>query len=159
MEEWIARHGKRLYALCIRLCGSTYEADDLYQETWLRVYSKRGQYDPLQPFEPWLTAVCVNAYRDLRRRERFSRLMAPFSDTEEKERVLTSVPDNTPAVENAELWEAVRSLPETYRTVIVLHYYSGYDVREMARILTVPEGTVKYRLHRARELLKGGLTP
>ena len=61
--------------------------------------------------------------------------------------------------EDVELWEAVRRLPEKYRTAIILHYFRGYDVRELSFILKIPEGTVKYRLHKARELLKGELSP
>ena len=53
----------------------------------------------------------------------------------------------------------MRRLPEKYRTVIILHYFRGYDVKELSAILKIPEGTVKYRLHRARELLKGELSP
>ena len=159
LEELIAKHGRRLYGLCIKLCGNAYEADDLYQEIWLRVHCKLDKYDPSQSFEHWLTAICVNAYRDMLRRERFSGLFIKFSTNEEKDSVLASVAAEDPTAENAELWEAVRRLPEKYSTVILLHYYCGYDVRELSRILKAPEGTVKYRLHKARELLKGGLTP
>ena len=158
LEELIAQHGRRLYGLCIKLCGSAYDADDLYQETWLRVHCKLNKYDPSQSFEHWLTAVCVNAYRDMLRRERLAGLLMAFSTNEEKDSVLTSGAAEDSTAENAELWEAVRRLPEKYSTVIVLHYYRGYDVSELSRILKVPEGTVKYRLHKARELLKGGLT-
>ena len=157
LDQWIAQHGKRLYGLCVKLCGSEYDADDLYQETWLKVYCHADKYDESQPFEHWLTAVCVNCYRDMLRKNKFAGLLMKFSTNEEQDRVIASVADGQKPEENAELWEAVRRLPEKYGTVIILHYFRGYDVKELSQILKVPEGTVKYRLHKARELLKGGL--
>lgn len=157
-EEYITQYGKRLYGLCVRLCGSTSDADDLYQETWLRVCMNFGRYDSGQPFEPWLTAVCVNCFRDRLRRNRFQRLLVSFDDDQERDAVINSVIYDDGSQENAELWEAVGKLPEKYRVMIILHYYRDYDVKQLSRILKIPEGTVKYRLHRARELLKGELS-
>ena len=158
-NELIALHGRRLYGLCIKLCGNPYDADDLYQDTWLRVHCKLEKVDDAQPFEHWLTAVCVNCYRDSLRRSRFERLIAAFGDNDARDSALHSVAAEDHSQENAELWEAVGRLPEKYRTAIILHYYRGYDVKELSFILKIPEGTVKYRLHRARELLKGELLP
>ncbi len=158
LDKLIAQHGKRLYGLCIKLCGSQYEADDLYQETWLKIYCNLDKYNESQPFEHWLTAICINCYRDMLRRNKFTELFVKFSTNEDKDRVIQSIPAEDADAEKAELLEAVRRLPEKYCTVIILHYFGGYDVKELSVILKVPEGTVKYRLHRARELLKGGLT-
>ncbi len=159
LDDKISQYGSRLYGLCIKLCGGKFDADDLYQETWLRVCGSFDRYDPSQSFEPWLTAVCVNAYRDSLRRRKFERLIAAFDDDETRDHAMNSVAAEDHAEENAELWEAVRRLPEKYRTVVILHYFRGYDVKELAFILKAPEGTVKYRLHKARELLKGELSP
>lgn len=158
LDKLIAQYGKRLYGLCIKLCGSKYEADDLYQETWLKVHCNLDKYDESQSFEHWLTAICVNCYRDTLRKNRFAELFAKFSTNEDKDKAIESVPAEDTDAEKAELWEAVRRLPEKYCTVIILHYFGGYDIKELSVILKTPEGTVKYRLHRARELLKGGLT-
>ena len=158
LDEKIAQYGKRLFGLCVKLCGNQYDAEDLYQESWLRVCAKSDKYDSSQPFEPWLTAVCVNAYRDSLRRKKFERLIAVFDDEDSRDKAINAVTAEDHSEENAELWEAVRRLPEKYRTVIILHYFRGYDVKELAFILKAPEGTVKYRLHKARELLKGELS-
>lgn len=158
LDEKISRYGTRLYGLCIKLCGRKNDADDLYQETWLKVYCKLDQYDDSQPFEHWLTAICVNCYRDSLRRNRLERLIVDFPTNQEKDSRIHSIAAED-STENTELWEAVGRLPEKYRTVIILHYFRGYDVKELSAILKIPEGTVKYRLHRARELLKGELSP
>ena len=159
LDELIKIHGPRLYGLCIKLCGNRYDADDLYQETWLRVHCHLTKYDESQPFEHWLTAICVNCYRDMLRRDKFASLLMKFSTNEDQDRTLASVPAEDNSAENAEIWEAVRRLPEKYRIVITLHYFRGFDVKELSKMLRIPEGTVKYRLHQARELLKGGLAP
>ena len=157
-EEWIPLYGKRLYGLCVRLCGSQNDADDLYQETWLRVCCHEDRYDASLPPEHWLNAICVNAWRDMCRRDKWRMRLAVFADSEQKDKALEDVPAEQHDSENAELWDAIRRLPPKYTAVIVLHYFRGYGVRELSRILKVPEGTVKYRLFRARELLKGELT-
>ena len=158
LDKKIALHGRRLYGLCIKLCGNQYDAEDLYQETWLRVYCKWDKYDDALPFEHWLTAICVNCYRDSLRRNRWEKLIADFPTNQEKDSAVNSIAADEDK-ENFQLWEAVRRLPEKYRTAIILHYFRGYNVKELSHVLKIPEGTVKYRLHRARELLKGELSP
>ena len=68
IDEYIQLYGPRLYGLCLTLCRSEPEAEDLYQETWLRVVEQFHRYDPAREFEPWLTRICVNLYRNLLRR-------------------------------------------------------------------------------------------
>lgn len=155
IDEYIRRYGRRLYGLCRSLCPNPFDADDLYQETWLRVVKHIGKYDPDREFEPWLTRICVNAYRTaLRRRSRSP--MLEFSSGEEQERFLQSVP----APEERDygpLYEAVGELPDKLRLAVVLFYFRGQDLASAAEILSVPVGTVKSRLNRARKLLKEAL--
>lgn len=155
IDEYIRRYGRRLYGLCRSLCPNPFDADDLYQETWLRVVKHIGKYDPGREFEPWLTRICVNAYRTaLRRRSRSP--MLEFSSGEEQERFLQSVP----APEERDygpLYEAVGELPDKLRLAVVLFYFRGQDLASAAEILSVPVGTVKSRLNRARKLLKEAL--
>ena len=154
LDQLIAQHGRRLYGLCIKLCGSEYEADDLYQDTWLKVHCNLEKYDESQPFEHWLTAICVNCYRDQLRRSKFSGMLAIFSTNEEKDAAMASVPAADNSAENAELWEAVRRLPEKYRTVIHLFYYEDMSVDDISKALGQNPSTVKSHLHRGRKLLR-----
>ena len=91
IDQYIQKYSRRLYGLCRSLCASPYDADDLYQETWLRVVKHISQYDPSREFEPWLTRICVNTYRSTLRRLAKSPLL-DFSNGEEKERLLASIP-------------------------------------------------------------------
>ena len=89
IDQYIQKYGRRLYGLCRSLCASPYDADDLYQETWLRVVKHISQYDPSREFEPWLTRICVNTYRSTLRRMAKSPLLN-FSNGDEKDWLLAS---------------------------------------------------------------------
>ena len=130
IDQYIQQYGRRLYGLCRSLCASPYDADDLYQETWLRVVKHISQYDPSREFEPWLTRICVNTYRSTLRRLAKSPLL-DFSNGDEKDR-----------------------LPEKLRLAVVLFYFQGEDLASAAQILNIPIGTAKSRLNKARKLLK-----
>ena len=152
IDQYIQQYGRRLYGLCRSLCSNPYDADDLYQETWLRVVRHISQYDPSREFEPWLTRICVNTYRSTLRRLAKSPLL-DFSNGDEKDRLLASIPapeekDYSP------LYEAVNKLPEKLRLVVLLFYFQGEDLSSAARILNIPVGTAKSRLNKARKILK-----
>lgn len=152
IDQYIQQYGRRLYGLCRSLCPNRFDADDLYQETWLRVVKHFSQYDPDRDFEPWLTRICVNTYRSTLRRLARNPLL-DFSSGEDKDRLLDSIPapeqkDYTP------LYEAVGKLPEKLRLTVVLFYFRGQDLASTAELLRIPVGTVKSRLNKARTLLK-----
>lgn len=152
IDQYIQQYGRRLYGLCRSLCADPFDADDLYQETWLRVVKHISQYDPSREFEPWITRICVNTYRSILRRLAKSPLL-DFSNGEEKDRLLASVsalekPDYAP------LYEAVGRLPEKLRLAVILFYFRGEDLASAAEILNIPVGTVKSRLNKARKILK-----
>lgn len=155
IDQYIQQYGRRLYGLCRSLCPNRFDADDLYQETWLRVVKHFSRYDPGREFEPWLTRICVNAYRSTLRRLAGSPLL-DFSSGEDKDRLLDSIPapeqkDYTP------LYEAVGKLPEKLRLTVVLFYFQGQDLASTAELLRIPVGTVKSRLNKARKRLKEAL--
>lgn len=155
VDQYIQRYGRRLYGLCRALCPHPFDADDLYQETWLRAVRHLDRYDPDRPFEPWLTKICVNTYRSALRR--LARLpMLEFPSGEDKERLLNSIP--APAEKDyASLYEAVGALPDKLRLAVVLFYFQGEDLNSTAQALGIPAGTVKSRLNKARKLLKEAL--
>ena len=138
IDQYIRQYGKRLFGLCMTLCADPYEAEDLYQETWLKVVRN--------------TKICVNTYRNTLRRIARSPVLS-FRDTREKDTMMQSVP--APEKKDYEpLYEAVRNLPEKMRLTVVLFYFEDMDIRSAAEVLGVPPGTVKSRLSKARKLLK-----
>lgn len=152
IDQYIQQYGRRLYGLCRSLCPNPCDADDLYQETWLRAVKHFSKYDPSREFEPWLTKICVNTYRSTLRRLARAPLL-DFSSGEEKDRVLNSVPAPEKR-DYAPLYEAVGKLPEKLRLTVILFYFQGENLASAARILGIPVGTVKSRLSKARKQLK-----
>ena len=156
IDQYINRYGKRLYGLCLTLCANPSEADDLYQDTWIRVIKNISQYDNTREFEPWLTQICVNIYRNTLRRIVRSPIFNGFSSNEEKETVIGSV-SSAPSEDYTELHEAIDRLPEKLRVTIILFYFRDMDLRSTAQVLGIPVGTVKSRLSKSKILLKEAL--
>ncbi|MCL2298608.1 MAG: sigma-70 family RNA polymerase sigma factor [Firmicutes bacterium] len=155
-DDYISSHGRRLFGLCQKLCANREDAEDLYQETWIKAYRFFGRYDGEKDFEAWLTSICVNTYRDLLRRQKWKSLFVQFGTNEEKDFALSAIAASEEP-DFAEVREAVNGLPDKYRIVTVLYYFNGLDVAKTSEILKIPAGTVKYQLHEARKLLRGRL--
>ena len=157
LDPYIGQYGRRLYGLCRTLCRDPFDADDLYQETWLRALRHWEQYDLAREFEPWLTRICVNTYRSALRRLARSPVFDRFSSSEEKEAVLAAAP--APEGEDfSELHAAVDALPEKLRLAVILFYFRDMDLASAARVLNIPPGTMKSRLNHARNRLKEALS-
>lgn len=157
INQYIRDYGKRLYGLCTFLCANSYEAEDLYQETWLKVVKNIEKFDPSKEFEPWLTTICVNTYRNTLRRILKSPVFNTFTTTEEKEEVINSVPAPE-GRDYSDLYAAIDKLPEKLRLTVLLFYFRDMDIEKTASVLGIPPGTVKSRLNKARKLLKEVLT-
>src|SRR5262245_27701799 len=125
------------------------EAQDAVQEAFARALARRGQLGDVDAPEAWLRTVAVNIVRRRwRRRQLLNTILL-------RERPLTKMLEDAPEPDSADLREALATLPRPYREVIVLHYLADLPVDEVAAILEVPVGTVKSRLSRGREALKG----
>lgn len=156
MDQYIRKFGKRLYGLCMTLCADKHEADDLYQDTWVKVIRSFDSFDNTKDFEPWLTRLCVNTYRDKLRRLSRSPFLN-FTNNETKDSFFSTTP--APEREDySDLYAAIDKLPEKLRLAIILFYFEDMDISKTAQTLGIPPGTVKSRLNKARKLLKEVLT-
>ena len=153
IDQLIERHGRRLYGLCRTLCTSPSDADDLYQETWLKVCAKFELYNASSAFEGWLTRICVNTYRDILRKKSRSMVFDNFTSQEIKDAVMENVTIEVKE-DYSDLHEAVQKLPDKLRLTIILYYFKDLDIRQTAEALHIPVGTVKSRLNKAKKLLK-----
>ena len=145
----IDRHADSVHAYLIRHSGNRDDADDLLQETWVRVARSASSFDTARRFRSWLYRIATNLARDLFRR-RMTR--------ERALRDLAARPLAAPGADSAdrgELRERIADLPENLRAVLLLRYYEGMSEAEMAEVLDVPRGTVKSRLHAALGRLRG----
>lgn len=152
MDNYIESYGRRLYGLCMNLCRERGEADDLYQETWLKALQYFDQYDQSLDFEPWITKICINTYKDICRKNRRSPFFNLFKSSEEKDAVIASAPSGEHNY--TELKDAVDRLDEKLRMTVILFYFNDLDLRQTAQVLNVPLGTVKSRLNAARKQLR-----
>ena len=159
IDNYIRQYGAKLYGLCRTLCSSPQDADDLYQDTWLKALAHLDQYDPSREFEPWITRICVNTYRSALRRLTRSPVRDRFSTNEEKDSFLAAVPaaERVGPEEYADLHQAIDRLPDKLRTAVILFYFRDMDVTSAACILGIPPGTMKSRLNHARKRLKEAL--
>ena len=153
LDAYIEKYGKRLYGLCRTLCTNKDDAEDLYQETWLKVHRKLHQYNQELEFQRWLTKICVNTYKDQYRKKKISLLFDYFSSQEEKDLILNSAQEEKKE-DFSDLHAAVHGLPDKLKMTVILFYFQDLSLTETAKVLDIPEGTVKSRLSKARALLK-----
>ncbi|MBQ3416911.1 MAG: sigma-70 family RNA polymerase sigma factor [Ruminococcus sp.] len=158
IEKYISEYSLALTKLCISLTDRREDAEDLFQTTWEKAIRNIRRYDAEKPFEKWLFAICVNTYRDKVRRYERGKIWK-FPSAEEQEKVIISIPsEEKDADTSIVLKDAVKKLTPPLREAIVLYYYRGYSVLELAELLNIPEGTVKSRLSTARKQLRKELS-
>lgn len=127
---------------CTRL-GSAADAEDAVQEAFLRLLTARPVFRDTEHEKAWLIRTTLQRASDIRRKAEQRNI--PLEEAAEP---------MTPDSPGEELRSAVRALPEKYGAVIHLHYYEGYSIREIAKLLGLPAATVGTRLARGRERLR-----
>ena len=158
----VRRYERELYGYLRRYVGDDDLADDVFQNTFVAVFRKIGQYEPGRAARPWLYAIATNQAIDaMRKRARQGDRAADARtapDEEGEQRPLFELaaapgPDPGEAADRAEQAERVRAavakLPELLRQVVVLAYFQGLKYKDIADVLGIPVGTVKSRLHAA----------
>ncbi len=129
--------------------GDRQQAEDVTQDVFVRLLQSTPELVEGKE-KAWLLKVALNRCRDLWRAAWVKRVVLGSPAME-----LAPAPDNLDdRLERQELMQAIRKLPSDFRDVILLHYYQGYGIAEMAEMLGVPEGTVSSRLSRGRKKLE-----
>src|ERR1700720_4520308 len=159
-EFLYALHGRRVYALCLRLVNNPSYAEPLIQETFLQLFRKIGTFRGESAFSTWLHRMTVNVV--LMRLRKKSLPVASLEETTEPDedsggpRKDIGAPDLllTGAVDRVNLERSIEKLPPGYRTVFVLHDVQGYEQNEIAHIMGCSVGSSKSQLHKARTRLR-----
>lgn len=163
--ELLARYRGPIYSLCYRMVRNAEDARDLAQETFIKVFGLLDRYDEDYAFSSWLFRIATNHCIDHLRRNRLRMLsMERGGGIEGDEREL-QVPDSGPRPDTVlqrkeameRLWEVVSGLPPHYRAIILLRHDQQLSYEEIAEVLDLPLGTVKARIHRARNLVQDRL--
>ncbi len=153
-----------VYRLCRRLCKDKFDADDLFQNTWLKIYKNIQKFDCNNNFENWIYTICLNNYRDnyTKKKKLLSKVKDLFPSTEEKEKEMSNIYDSSKNIDTEVISKLdgdrtryyVNELKEIYRIPIILFYFKDLSYTDISEITNVPIGTVKSRLNMAKAKLK-----
>lgn len=138
----INKYSDMVYRIALTRTGTVENAEDIFQEVFLKYSEKEPQFENEEHRKAWLIKVTINMtknFHNLAWNRRVVNLDEAISFTNEAD---------------GEVYSAVCELPQNYKTVIYLMYYEGYKVKEIANFMKTNEGTIKTWLYRAREALK-----
>lgn len=155
-SELVRLHAPGVLNVVYRMCGDQQIAEDAAQETFIQAWLHLSSYRPQTGLRNWLYRIAVNAATDMLRREKRILSIAVddfhLADPQPGPEALFSQEELAASVQ-----QAVSSLPEASRAVLVLREYEGLSYQEIAEALDIPVGTVMSRLNYARSLLRGRL--
>ncbi len=157
----VERYERGVLSLVSRMLGNREDAEDVAQETFVKAFSRLDTFNPSYKFSNWLFKIAHNTALDVLRRRGADRVIAGTPGLEDSDPVSSVADERSPApdelAERAELhqdleWALARLRPE-FRSVIVLRHVEGRSYEDIAEILSLPLGTVKTFLYRARREL------
>lgn len=164
LETCIETYGRDIYSFCRQLTKSTLEADELYQDTFLKAVelnaSIRSDHNP----KSFLLSVAIRIWKNKRRKFAWRNRIAAMDALPEGEAKTACHPEKSnpdqlilKQEEAAQIRHAVNRLPNRLKIPVLLFYMEDLSTAQIAGILNIPDGTVKSRLHRARTILKKDL--
>lgn len=144
-------HSNYIYRTALYLTRSKELADDVTQETFIRAFRKYSTFDPAKPLQPWLYKIALNVTRNMLRKQRWLKFTDQLPEISCTDLVENSV---FKTEERKELWRQINLLSSKSREVFILHFYSGFKLKEVSDILEIPLGTCKSRLNFALNTLR-----
>ncbi len=163
LDELIVRYQHRLLRYLLFLTGNREMAEDLFQEVWMRVLTRGGQFNGKARFETWLFTIARNLVIDHKRKRTMASLDELFDVGNDDDRPITfEVADNPPSPfdhfsttqDRAQIAEALLQLDTLYREVLVLRFHEELTLEEIAKVTQAPLSTVKSRLYRGLAAIK-----
>lgn len=165
-RELVDLYQNKIYHLAYRILGNTHEAEDIVQETFLRVYTNLNGFDPSQKFSTWIyrigTNLCIDHLRKRKRKKNMS-LDANLYDSDKADGydIMPTgdeeLPENQLVLSETrrQVRDAIDQMPEQYKSIVILRYLHDMSLQEISEVLDMPVTTIKTRLHRGREYLRG----
>lgn len=161
-EALLNRYRGPIYSLCFRMTRHSEDAHDLAQEIFIKVFSLLERYDEEYAFSSWLFRIATNHCIDYLRRNRLRFLSLDGGGHKDNEEIEFQLPDSGPCPDTVlqrkealdRLEEIIDQLPPHYRAITLLRHDQELSYEEIAEILDLPLGTVKARIHRARNLIQ-----
>lgn len=165
-NELYRLYEKRIYNFALRMSGNQDDAEDICQETFIRVYNAIGSFRGDAHFSTWVFRIAHNVFLDMRKKSR-AHPVSSLDDALELEEsdVHRQVEDPNPQPQEVALsseltkllQEAIDELPDYQKMMVVMYHTQNLSYEQIADVLQLPIGTVKSRLNRARLALKGRL--
>jgi RNA polymerase sigma-70 factor (ECF subfamily) len=156
----VDRYQKKVYYLAYQMLGNHLDADEVTQETFVRIYKRREELSDVTNFTSFLVRVATNYAIDLLRKQKGHSQLDDLTNLPGETQIAISSHVKTPddlyrdKVLMQEIRRALETLPPRQRTTALLHDVEGYSKAEVAQILDCPEATVRSNLHIARKKLK-----
>lgn len=155
--QLVHRWEKPIQRLCCRMLGDAHKGQDLAQDAFARLFSRRKEYEPTGRFSTFLWRIALNlCYDELRRQKRRPEAPLELETLDVDESVphfkVVAPPPDTLLLQREEsrlVQDAVAQLSDAYRSVVILRHYEDLKFREIAEVLGIPEGTVKSRMAEA----------
>lgn len=150
-EKLFHEYSNYVFRVAFFLTRSKELADDITQEVFIKAFLKYSSYDESKPFEPWIYKITINTARNMFRQKKAVILSQEAWDEASPDSIEDEMVERE--ARNT-LWQAINRLNLQSREVIVLHYYCGLTLKEIASVLGIPQGTCKSRLNNALKKLK-----
>jgi len=140
------------YAICLRYAANSDDAKDIFQESFLKVYTQIQKYNKQGSFEGWIKRIFVNTAIDYCRKKKTIQFISYSKEHEEDSEAVTI--EHSIDVPKEKLLELIRALPDGYRLVFNLYALEKYSHKQIAETLNIEEGTSKSQLFKARKMLQ-----
>jgi len=140
-----------VYRIALYLTRSKEMADDITQETFIQAILKYDRFDPERSLRPWLYKIALNITRNMLRKQKWLKFLGRLPETEYVDLLEASM---LKSEEEKEVWRQINGLSFKSREVLVLHFFSGFKLKEISETLGIPLGTCKSRINSALETLR-----
>lgn len=161
LEICIRDYGKDIYSFCKYLTSNVQEAEDLYQDTFLKAVELDEKIDAANNPKSYLLSIALGIWKNRKRKYAWRKRIADVRALTDGQDAAADVPaEQSPErhlLQQEEIQavrQAVANLPQRLKVTVLLYYMEGLSVAQIAAVAKIPQGTVKSRLHQARKLLE-----
>ena len=164
IERLINCYGDDVLRVAYLYVKDKHKAEDIFQEVFIKVFKKYDTFKGNSSEKTWIMKIAVNVCKDYFKSFWIKRVFLNSDREEDRETYNEEYKDESledgiiKSIESRELLNEVMNLPIKYKEVIILYYYQQFSSKEISEMLKLPEGTIRTRLFRARELLKKNVT-
>jgi len=160
-SEIVNRYKNGLYVFLRQFLNQQVLVEDVFQETFLQLFTSRDSFDPTRPLRPWLFTIAANKAKDALRKSRRTAAVpiGTIADSQDLsfDEVINTITSYTvlpyEELEKGEtslrVGQIITNMPENLREILILAYFNKFSYKQMAKMLSIPIGTVKSRLHTA----------